>query len=219
MHSLLRKLANHQQSGSLSDQLRRKRFQLFLQLIAEMKGPLNIIDVGGTLSFWQKMNFLNQNNIQLTIANLHPPAITHPKITFLVMDARNMQQIEDQQFDVAFSNSVIEHVGSFEDQQLMAAEMQRIAGKVFIQTPNYYFPIEPHFLFPFFQFFPMWLKIWLVTNFNMGWFQRARTKQQAINLINGTRLMKLKELRQIFPACSIVKERFLFITKSFIVLK
>jgi hypothetical protein len=219
MRLLLRKLANHQQSGSLSDKLRRKRFKLFLQLIAEMKRPLNIIDVGGTVSFWQQMNFLNQNDILLTISNLYPPAVDNPGISFIVADARSMQQIEDQHFDLAFSNSVIEHVGSFEDQKLMAAEMQRIATRVFIQTPNYYFPIEPHFLFPFFQFFPMWLKIWLVMNFSLGWFARARTKQQAINLISGTRLMKLKELRLMFPACSIIKERFLFMTKSFIVLK
>ena len=63
-----------------------------------------------------------------------------------------MDFFKDKSFDAVFSNSVIEHVGTFEDQKMMANEVIRVTNFYFIQTPNLYFPIEPHFLVPFFQF-------------------------------------------------------------------
>jgi hypothetical protein len=50
----------------------------------------------------------------------------------------------DKQFDWAFSNAVIEHVGSEADQVLFVNEMLRVARNVFFTTPNKYFPVESH---------------------------------------------------------------------------
>ncbi len=59
----------------------------------------------------------------------------------------------DREFDIAFSNSVIEHVPP-ELQAAFAAEVSRVADRYFVQTPNRYFPIEPHYQLPLFQFLP-----------------------------------------------------------------
>ena len=59
----------------------------------------------------------------------------------------------DGEFDVAFSNSVIEHVPP-ELQAKFASEVGRVADRYFVQTPNRYFPIEPHYQLPLFQFLP-----------------------------------------------------------------
>jgi 2-polyprenyl-3-methyl-5-hydroxy-6-metoxy-1,4-benzoquinol methylase len=73
-----------------------------------------------------------------------------------------MPQFQNDEFDIVFSNSVIEHVGSYEEQNLMASEVRRVGKRYFIQTPNLFFPIEPHFLFPFFQFLPLDYRVTLI---------------------------------------------------------
>jgi 2-polyprenyl-3-methyl-5-hydroxy-6-metoxy-1,4-benzoquinol methylase len=79
-----------------------------------------------------------------------------------------MRQFRDHQFDVVYSNSVIEHVGDLDDMRRMAQEIQRVGKRYFLQTPNRYFPIEPHFVFPFFQFLPRPVQISLVQKFRLG---------------------------------------------------
>ncbi|MGH7860878.1 MAG: methyltransferase domain-containing protein [Candidatus Dormibacteraceae bacterium] len=81
-----------------------------------------------------------------------------PPFQSVIGDARDLAQFQAQAFDVAFSNSVIEHVGGADDQRRMASEAMRVASHYFVQTPKHYFPIEPHFLVPGFQFMPSGLK-------------------------------------------------------------
>ena len=71
-----------------------------------------------------------------------------------VGDAVDMPGISDGAFDVVFSNSVIEHVETYENQRRMAAEIRRVGRRYFVQTPNRHFPLEPHFLVPGFQLLP-----------------------------------------------------------------
>lgn len=50
----------------------------------------------------------------------------------------------DNEFDWAFSNAVIEHVGNRDDQILFLNEMMRVSNRVFFTTPNKFFPVESH---------------------------------------------------------------------------
>lgn len=50
----------------------------------------------------------------------------------------------------------------------MAREIRRIGKHYFVQTPNCLFPIEPHFLFPGFQWMPSFLKVILIRHYNLG---------------------------------------------------
>jgi hypothetical protein len=61
---------------------------------------------------------------------------------------------EDDEFDVAFSNAVIEHVGGREEQRRFVAELCRVAPQVFLSTPNRRFPVETHTLVPFVHWLP-----------------------------------------------------------------
>jgi hypothetical protein len=124
----------------------------------------------------------------------------------------------DKSFDVVLSNSVIEHVGTLSDQKRMANEIRRVGKAYFIQTPNRYFPLEPHFLIPFFQFFPTNLKIYLAENFKPGWY-RNRKIEAAIEDAQQIRLLSKKELMRLFPDGKIWEEKVMGLTKSFIVYK
>ncbi len=59
-------------------------------------------------------------------------------------DACNVHQFPDRSFDIAFSNSVIEHVGPEEKQEEFSREVVRLGKSYWVQTPSAWFPIEAH---------------------------------------------------------------------------
>lgn len=204
---------------SFSKKVREKRFSLFNSLIESVPAPFKIIDVGGTQVFWETEGFCapKSRDVEIVIFNLENTEVTYPNLKSVSGDARDMKQFADNEFDIVFSNSVIEHVGNYEDQQRMANEIRRLGKRYFLQTPNYYFPIEPHFIFPFFQFFPVWIKVWLVTNFDIGWFKKLNDKHKATALVNSVKLLTKKEVADLFPNATIAEEKIFGITKSFMV--
>ena len=61
----------------------------------------------------------------------------------------------DRAFDLGFSNAVVEHVGGGrEEQRRFVHELCRVAERVFVTTPNRFFPIEVHTLVPFAHWLP-----------------------------------------------------------------
>ena len=69
--------------------------------------------------------------------------------------------------------------------------MQRITKNIFVQTPNKYFPLEPHFLFPFFQFLPLGMQVWLLTHFQLGWYPKYQSKEEAKGAAKSIRLLTI----------------------------
>jgi ubiquinone/menaquinone biosynthesis C-methylase UbiE len=118
----------------------------------------------------------------------------------------------DQSFDLAFSNSAIEHVGSEENQFKFASEMMRVGKKVFCQTPSRLFPIDPHLGAFFLHWLPgSWLKPKFLRYFTMnGWLSKKAYEYDV------TWISK-KKLQQMFPGCKVRTERFMLIPKSFVV--
>ncbi len=214
----LRGLANSRESNSLASRLRRRRFLLFESLIATVSRPIRILDLGGTENFWQQMGFLDHQEVSILLINIDDMGrIKASNVETLVGDARDLSQFEDDEFDIVFSNSVIEHVGGLDDQKRMADEIRRVGKRYFVQTPNRYFPIEPHFLFPFFQFLPRGLQVFLVSNFEIGWAGKAPSREDAERRVSSCQLLSQREIRWLFPGGKLYKERFLGLTKSFIV--
>lgn len=223
----LTKLADERHPNSLTTRLREKRFSLFNSFL-EQRSRVNltrvvrIIDVGGTPIIWEKNLLLQEkslsnSNFEIIVANLKKYHSNLPHIKCCVSDAKNMKVFGDKEFDMVFSNSLIEHVGEYNDQLLVANEIMRIGKTYFVQTPNFYFPIEPHFLFPFFQFLPLKVKVWLLTNFDIGWRKKAADPNRAINMINSIKLLRKQQLIELFPGGTIFEEKFFGLTKSFIV--
>jgi len=216
MHVLL-KLADNRRIDSLAAKLRRKRFDFFKSLVATVPRPLRILDVGGTQAFWEAMSFCKEEGIEIVLLNLQKIDVSYPNVSSVVGDARDLKQFGDQEFDVVFSNSVIEHVGALEDQIAMANEVRRVGKRLFIQTPNRYFPVEPHFLVPYFQLLPISARIWLVSHFRLGWSRKLTDKRRASEVVTSVRMLSKKELKELFPRANIARERFMGLVKSFIV--
>ena len=65
-----------------------------------------------------------------------------------------LYRFKHNQFDIAYSTSVIEHLRDSENQRTFAAEVACVAKLYYVQTPNRWFPIEPHLVAPIIHFFP-----------------------------------------------------------------
>lgn len=214
--NFLLKNADQNISGSVSDKLRKKRHELFLMFCSSFEKPVKIIDLGGSDYFWKNLYGIDLKDFDLTILNKE---IQKPckEIKFINHDAKDLSFIKDKEYDVVFSNSLIEHIIGNENRKKLANEIMRIGKKFFIQTPNYYFPVEPHFLFPFFQFLPEGIKINLSLKHDLGWFQKQQNRKNARELVSSIRLLKLSELRELFPGSKIIKEKYFLLNKSFII--
>lgn len=165
------------------------------------------------------MGIQNYPNIHVHLLNLDKQITTLPNIGSTVGDGCSMSQFQEDQFDIVFSNSVIEHVGDFNRQKQFAEEVQRVGKNYFVQTPNYFFPVEPHFMFIGFHWLPLKVRVFLVRHFNLGWYKKIQNFTTALNFIKDIQLLKLTELVKLFPNAKIFKEKYFFMTKSFVLYK
>ena len=214
----LRGLADSQRPGSVADRFRQRRFLEFRELVDSLPGRVRILDVGGTTSFWERVGYAGHDRVEVVLVNLVEQDAPHDNITAEVGDATDLSRFPDDAFEVAVSNSVIEHLPSLELQARMAAEMRRVGRRAYLQTPNRYFPVEPHYLFPFFGVLPMRVRAFLLRRMNLGWHRRQRDPAAALADVRSIRLLTGTELRGLFPTARIVRERLLGLTKSYIVI-
>lgn len=201
---------------SLGAKFRAKRTKKFEKLFFKNfnpEKPISILDLGGTDYFWKTSQIPNIPGVRITLLNLHLEKTTHPHIYSIIGDATDMKDFEDKKFDLVFSNSVIEHLYTFENQQKMAKEIQRVGRKYFIQTPNKYFPVEAHYAIPFAQYMPKKLLFTLLTKTKISRFNRWEPKA-AQQYLDEIRLLDQSEMAQLFPGSKLLKETVLGMTKS-----
>lgn len=210
------KLLNPSYIGSFNQKFREKRFLFFTNLLSKIEAdiPIHILDIGGTEIYWERMGFTNRENVHVTLLNLTPTAVSNVHFTSVVGDACNLSEYGDGAFDVVYSNSVIEHLFTKENQEKMAKEVRRVGRNYYVQTPNYYFPIEPHWLFPFFQFLPYRLRVEMTKNYDLGNFKKTGNKSAAMTRVDEIKLLTPKEMKELFPEGGMYKEVFMGLTKS-----
>jgi len=159
---------------------------------------------------------------RITVVNIHeiPPRNrpAGPNIKTVVGDGCKLE-FGDRSFDIVFSNSVIEHVGTFERQRAFARECRRTGRQLWVQTPARCFPIEPHLIAPFFHFLPRFAQRRLLRNFTVWGLLARPTTAEVEAFLSEVRLLTYREMRELFPDCEIIRERVLGFTKSYIALR
>ena len=88
-----------------------------------------------------------------------------------------------------------------------------------MQTPNYWFPYEPHFRFPGFQWLPVSMRVWLMTKMRLGFFARQTSKEEARFHVESIRLLGASEVRTLFPDAKIEFEHVAGLAKSIMAIK
>ena len=192
---------------------RQRRMEEFYQRFG-IRPETRVLDVGGREYNWSLAPFTPR----VTILNLERERDRPRQFEWVTGDARQLP-FPDHAFDVVYSNSVIEHVGTAEDQRRFAAECQRVGRAYYVQTPNQSFPLEPHLFTPFIHWLPTKWQAPLLRNFTVwGWITRPDQAARD-RYLNTTRMLRRRELKALFPDAEIWTERFLGLPKSFIAVR
>jgi len=192
---------------------RRSRMGWFARTFA-VSDATNIIDVGGTNFNWELIGA----RPRVTMVNISGEEWVKDNLRYLVYDGTKLP-FPDKSFDIAYSNSVIEHVGDWNRMRNFAAEIRRMADAYYVQTPNRGFFLEPHYM----GFFTHWMKPdaarkWIPWLSVWGWRHKL-TKAQIDRQLAGTRLLTVEQVRELFPEAEIFRERFFGMTKSIVAAK
>jgi hypothetical protein len=174
-----------------------------------------ILDVGGTQDIWLRHYDKLPPGASITLLNTDDVAVS-PGIDRTSGDARNLSCYKDNEFDLCFSNSLIEHFESFQEQELVAQEIRRVSRSYFVQTPNRYFPLEPHFLFPGWQFLPTWIRVQMIRRWDLGWMKKNADVVLAYKIAVSIRLLSKREVQALFPYGQVLREKVGPLTKSFV---
>jgi ubiquinone/menaquinone biosynthesis C-methylase UbiE len=195
---------------------RRRRMREFVKIFAPSSKTV-ILDVGGSSLNWKLIDIKSS----VTLLNLTAPEDSETdfdQFKFVIGNGLDLKYT-DSEFDICFSNSVIEHVGSFEDQRNFANEIRRVGRKIWVQTPARSFFFEPHYLTPFVHFFSKNIQRKLLRNFTVWGLLTRPDKGRVEQFLSEIRLLTYDEMKELFPDCEIRKEKLLFFTKSFVAIR
>ena len=197
---------------------RHKIYQIFLKEI-NFTTNKKLLDVGTTPVFDGINNYLlnkfkNRKNIT-SLSNLDCSSLKKffVNINFVKADARQMN-FRDNYFDIVYSNAVLEHVGSHNNQLKFIKECFRVSKKIiFIATPNKYYPIEFHTKIPLLHFLQSKIYRKILKFLGLDFF----SKEKNLNLLS------IKDLKDIcfklnIKNYKIIKHKFLFLTSNFILI-
>ncbi len=136
--------------------VRGKMFQVFMENFGQAK---SILDLGVTSeSVAPEANFFEElfpNKNLITAAGVEDASNLekkYPGLKFIKIAPNNALPFKDKQFEVLFSNAVIEHVVGQKERVFFLQELSRVAKSVFITTPCKYFPVEHHTGVPLLHF-------------------------------------------------------------------
>ncbi|MFO1238233.1 MAG: class I SAM-dependent methyltransferase [Alphaproteobacteria bacterium] len=199
---------------------RAKRLRRFVEMadaILKRQETCRVIDLGGNRDYWLDLEPVwAGRKLSFVLVNLQPERLDDARFEAIQGDCRNMSAFADMSFDIVHSNSLLEHVGRWKDMVATAGEIRRLAPHYFVQTPNYWFPMEPHFRSLFFHWLPEPMRIAKVMRRGLGAFPKAETVDDAARFIEDSNLLDARRFMHLFPDGRLERERVFGLTKSLI---
>ncbi len=188
---------------------REKKYRLFQQLL-EPTAEMRILNVGATgthIGLAEQLETFYPHRPRVVGGGPFLPDArdyrrSFPGVQAVVFDGLALP-FADQSFDIVYSNAVLEHLESWEAQQALASEVQRVGRGWFVTVPNLWYPIEPHYHLPLVQFLPQ------------SWQQgvaRAFGKTPYPVL----RPLGKRQLRRLFPGSQVIGCRVTFSAETLI---
>jgi len=205
---------------------REQRLKLFTEFMKGATGQTRLIDLGGTVKFWENWGLAKQPLLEVTLVNNHDldkchsdDPITLPNIRRLRADVLTLSAADFAQYDVIFSNSLIEHLPGRDLQRQLARTIVESGRPYFLQTPNKRSPVDPHFprpYVPFFAAYPRALQARLLSWSALGSGSAAPSYQAALKRLQNYYPLTARDVRELFPQARVVVERPLGVPMSVI---
>jgi hypothetical protein len=210
-HSLRHRFADA--PGSIGEKLRLKRWEILRGRFPDI-GSMSVIDLGGRAASWERSPMRPKS---VLVVNLEEPPDGLPGwLRAETADACNLpRHITSGSYDLVFSNSVLEHVGGHAQRLRFAAAVHSLSPRHWVQTPNRYFPVEPHWLFPGLQFLPVTARAGIVRRWPLG-HSPLVTRADSVRAVMGIELLGGTEMRAYFPGSDLIRERMGGFVKSLI---
>lgn len=203
---------------SFSFRCRQRRFAIvrdMIETIVAETGRCRILDVGGSEYYWRVAGDLFETApVTVDLVNIEPSEASAPWCRSLLGDATRLDDVHSGDYDLVHSNSVIEHVGNWSNMHAMAEQIRRIAPAYYVQTPYFWFPIEPHFRAPVFHWLPEQVRYRLLMRFNLGFGGRRRSLDDAMRGLQSSNMLDKTQFKALFPDAEIRHERICGLTKS-----
>ncbi|MDO9410516.1 class I SAM-dependent methyltransferase [Patulibacter sp.] len=185
-------------ASPVAARLRARRHGLLAELTGVLPGD-RVLDVGcGTLGLRAQQVDLDITGTDLVDRPTYPGP-------FVRADATVHLPFDDGAFDLVHASSVIEHIPPHH-RQAFARELLRVGRGVYVQTPAFSFPIEPHALLPVAHWLPPVVR-------------RPYWRLGAQGHWEDVRLLRRAELAGLFPSAVVHAEALGLLTKSWMAVR
>jgi hypothetical protein len=178
---------------------------------------MSVIDLGGSVESWRRAPVRPKH---VHVVNLEEQPGDVPDWAEVEhADACALHDsIASRRYDLAFSNSVIEHVGGHERRIRFAEAVRTLGSAYWVQTPYRYFPVEPHWVAPGLQFLPFALRRRVAHRWPLV-HTRAHNAADALDSVLWIELLDRTQMRYYFPDARLLGERLAGLTKSLIAVR
>jgi hypothetical protein len=201
------KAVDYDDPNSLASRLRKRRRCLIEALIDERYsslGSVRILDLGGRRQYWRIFDdaYLRARRVHVTLLNydhIELGSSGEDDFEAVTGDACNLANYADNAFDLVHSNSTIEHVGDWSHVEAFAREARRVSLIYYIQTPYYWFPVEPHLVMPFFHWLPEGLRAKMLVRKMVPHKGASPDLGHAMRRVHGARLLDRAQMAHLFP--------------------
>jgi SAM-dependent methyltransferase len=178
----------------------------------------SVLDVGGSALFATLLGECRMKIESLTIVNLHAPDGDLPEDVHWVQGDACHLPFPDKSYGLVICNSVIEHI-PVHARISLASEIARVGRSYYVQTPNFWFPIEPHFVAPFIHWLPLLIRRRLLRRFTPWGILTCPSEHDVNNVVREINLLRSSEMHSLFPTAVHSCERWLGLCKSLIAAK
>ena len=228
--ALPRVLVDYNDPASLGSRLRARRVRRLAAILRDVvakTGRCEVLDVGGAASYWRLLDAPDLDRVRVTVLNIaayrsqdpreSPPR--HIKVGWEIGDGRDLSRYAAGGFDLTHANSVVEHLRSFADMRRFAGEMRRVGRGYWCQTPNLWFPVDPHTGLPFVHWLPLGARVALHARIGSGLEGRYDSVEATADSVEYVYPLNRTMLRALFPDAEIATERLLGLPKSIIAVR
>lgn len=204
---------------SLAHRARIRRWTLLLNHFPNF-AEMRVIDLGGRADVWLTAPVRPEEVVIVNLelgSRLERPSEPTPWMREVEGNAcapRDLSHLGS--FDLVYSNSVIEHVGGHERCLRFAETVHSLGDAHWVQTPWRYFPLEPHWVFPGFQFLPIPLRSTVGKHWPIGFGGLTALRSDPVSAVLWIQLLSVTEMARYFPDSTLLHERIAGITKSII---